>query len=331
MKKLLLMFVSILFFAVSCNTTPASALDLTNETSYTVSNPMGTFKVTLSTPKQFTCPTTAEDFGYNCTFDIRTQVRSSTPIAQNKTVFFQGAVLDSVGAVLGVWTSYFRTPSAYSPGWGSTYMRGHADFNKTASGQIFLSGKSDDPTWSAEVTNERKSPISVQILDDDAYTQFMAANEAAIIDKLAKRVQTITCTKGKTARTAKGDPALCPTGYTNKLASNKSFKTFSSCKLYKKGGVHSSVSLSKSGSDINLRIYDYSSFNLDDFVGSSLEVTKPDYACIMKNFGVSVSIDYNLSQACKTKTSGSFRVDSKSRIEYSCDPRLGQTMTFKSY
>ncbi len=343
MNKTLTVLAVCLGLALPIQLPAATALDLDHETSFTIENKLGKFEISLLLPKHIYCPITRPEDekageAVGCIGNFRTKVTSLAPVTitsgpgfLGNSYVFQGQVTDTSGKVIGEWTSLFKHQVSHNPGWGTTYNRAHFAFKKTESGEVFFTGDQEgDANWSGVISQFKPKALSVTTMPKDLYNQAVAETERSQADVLAKRSQTVTCTKGKKSLKVTGDPATCPNGFSNSLAQYKAFQTFTACKLYKKGQKHTGVGLSKNGMAFAIRVYDYSSFGLEDFQSGGLELAKSDYLCAMKRFGVSNDIEYKLSQACRTQLSGTFNVDSQSRIEFSCDPRFGQTINFIS-
>jgi len=316
---------------------PTTGYDLSLESRFEFESPNGKFAIIAMLPKNAVCPRDPVGDGPACSVMALARIETlGVEISLSSIAIVAGEVLDESLADIGDITTSIRPADPRNSGYKTTYRRLTVQFEKRASGFVTVSfdeltfTQFTNPDSRIKVTRVgAEGRISVKVLDNQDYLQFVDDQQDEVVAKLeGKKFKTI-CKKGKVSKTLMGKPGVCPKGYVNPLINQKSYQVFLGCKLFQKGNVHTTARLSSSGKILELRLFDYSAFtNLDEFWGVNLELTKEDYECVMTALQVPQDVLYRISVACDQSVSGEFKLPSNRRVQFLCDPRLGQTLRF---
>ncbi len=310
---------------------PPEGFDFSLETRFEVESDFGNFAIVTMLPEHAVCPkTNINDGGATCNVNGLARIEGLESGFSVSHLAVVGQVLDENLEELGYVATTIRPLNPKSHGYKTTYRRLTFAFEKDSSGFVTHNfNRLISPNSSLKVRQiGADAKMKVTILDNKDYIEFVGDQQDKVVKKLESLTFKTICRKGKVTKAVNGKPGTCPKGFTNPLKNERSYQAFLGCKLFNKGNVHTSAQLISSGKKLQLRLYDYSTFSLEDFWGTNLEVTKEDFECVLSTFRVSRDIAHDLSQACGLSKSGEFKLSSNHAIRYSCDPRYGQTIVF---
>jgi hypothetical protein len=145
----------------------------------------------------------------------------------------------------------------------------------SAIGQLVVPSKSQ--AISDYAAAQAAAAAAAKAAADKAAADRQAEIDRQAAEQAAKKI-TITCQKGSQKKIVVGDPAKCPSGFTNPLDKYLTFQAFSACKLYKKDFIIGPAKLEDGGKTLTL-----SAVGKYSFVYNSL--TYEDMSCALSKLG----------------------------------------------